>query len=151
MSPASSKANWASSNNGNSTVRSTASLSWLKRRYQSSVLLSVCEGNHSHQLIASNGESDPISWRHPALTHICVPFLNGLTLIPAWISNYIHYETWDEITYPSPNFNGCTVEVWEWISNTLYQACDYLSLLGLKLIRVSERGPSWLLINFLGT
>ena len=24
---------------------------------------------------------------------------------------------WDEITYPFPNFNGCTVEVWEWISN----------------------------------
>ena len=24
---------------------------------------------------------------------------------------------WDEITYPFPNFNGCTVEVWEWIGN----------------------------------
>ena len=24
---------------------------------------------------------------------------------------------WDDITYPFPNFNGCTVEVWEWISN----------------------------------
>ena len=24
---------------------------------------------------------------------------------------------WDEITYPSPNFNGCTVEVWERISD----------------------------------
>ena len=24
---------------------------------------------------------------------------------------------WDEITYPFPNFNGCTVEVWEYISN----------------------------------
>ena len=23
----------------------------------------------------------------------------------------------DEITYPFPNFNGATVEVWEWISN----------------------------------
>ena len=23
----------------------------------------------------------------------------------------------DEITNPFPNFNGCTVEVWEWISN----------------------------------
>ena len=26
-------------------------------------------------------------------------------------------EVWDEITYPLPNFNGCTVEAWEWISN----------------------------------
>ena len=23
----------------------------------------------------------------------------------AWISNYIHYKVWDEITYPFPNFN----------------------------------------------
>ena len=34
-----------------------------------------------------------------------------LTLIPAWISNYIHYNVWDEITYPFLNFNGATVEV----------------------------------------
>ena len=40
----------------------------------------------------------------------------GLTLIPAWISNYMNYKMWDEITYPFPNFNGATVEVWEWIS-----------------------------------
>ena len=38
-------------------------------------------------------------------------YLHGLTLIPAWISNYIHYKVWDEITYPFLNFNGCTVEV----------------------------------------
>ena len=27
------------------------------------------------------------------------------------------HRVWDEITYPFPNFNGCTVEVWKWISN----------------------------------
>ena len=32
-------------------------------------------------------------------------------LIPAWISNYIHYKVWDEITYPFLNFNSATVEV----------------------------------------
>ena len=42
---------------------------------------------------------------------------HGLTLIPTLISNYIHYKVWDEITHPFPNFKGCTVEVWEWISN----------------------------------
>ena len=26
-------------------------------------------------------------------------------------------KVWDLIIYPFPNFNGCTVEVWEWISN----------------------------------
>ena len=41
----------------------------------------------------------------------------GLTLIPAWLSNYICYELWGEIAYPFPNFNVATVEVWEWISN----------------------------------
>ena len=38
-------------------------------------------------------------------------YKHGLTLIPAWISNYIHYNMWDEITYPFLNFNGATVEV----------------------------------------
>ena len=38
-------------------------------------------------------------------------YWHGLTLIPAWISNYIHYNVWDEITYPFLNFNGATVEV----------------------------------------
>ena len=29
----------------------------------------------------------------------------GLALIPACISNHIHYTVWDEIIYPFPNFN----------------------------------------------
>ena len=29
-------------------------------------------------------------------------------LIPAWISNLMPSKVWDEITYPFPNFNGCT-------------------------------------------
>ena len=40
-----------------------------------------------------------------------------VTLIPSWISDYIHFKVWGEINYPFPNFNGATVEVWEWISN----------------------------------
>ena len=44
-------------------------------------------------------------------------YQHDLTLIPAWISNLISYKMWGEITYPLPNFNGATVEVWEWISN----------------------------------
>ena len=38
-------------------------------------------------------------------------YSHGLTLIPAWISNYIHYKVWNEITYPFLNFNSATVEV----------------------------------------
>ena len=33
------------------------------------------------------------------------------------MSNYIPYKLWDRIDYPAPNFNHCTVQVWEWISN----------------------------------
>ena len=39
--------------------------------------------------------------------------------MPARISNYIHYNTWDEITYPFPNFNSAAIEIWEWISNSI--------------------------------
>ena len=38
-------------------------------------------------------------------------YYHGLTLIPAWICNHIHYKMWDEITYQFLNFNGATVEV----------------------------------------
>ena len=33
-------------------------------------------------------------------------YLHGLTFIPAWISNYIHYNVCYEITYPFQNFDG---------------------------------------------
>ena len=36
---------------------------------------------------------------------------------------------WDEITYQFQNFNGCTVEVWEWISDftpALYNGCNHV-------------------------
>ena len=31
---------------------------------------------------------------------------------------------WDEITYPLPNFNGCTVEVSEWIYHLTHTVLD---------------------------
>ena len=40
-----------------------------------------------------------------------------INFYPAWISNYIHSKVWDEITYRFPSSNGCTAEVWEWISD----------------------------------
>ena len=30
---------------------------------------------------------------------------HGLTLIPVWITNYMHYKMWNEITSPFPDFN----------------------------------------------
>ena len=57
----------------------------------------------------TNVEQDNATWG---------PFYwHGLTLIWAWISHYIHYKVWDEISYPFPNFHGATIEVWEWMNN----------------------------------
>ena len=73
---------------------------------------------------------------------------------PASIRNYTHYKMWDEISYPFPNFNGSTVDVWEWITDfiphfimdvltygcqrqfnsTRYWIYDYLSMLALNCI-----------------
>ena len=41
---------------------------------------------------------------------------HGLTLTPACICNYTYYEVWKENKSPFLNFNGGTVEVWEWTS-----------------------------------
>ena len=51
-------------------------------------------------------------------------------------------KVWDEITSLFPNFNGSTVEVWDWTSNFIPYiiGCNYLSTLGLKLNHVSKGG-----------
>ena len=45
---------------------------------------------------------------------------------PAWINHYICYKVGDEITYPTPNFNGATTEVWEWTSNFIPYFTGYV-------------------------
>ena len=83
---------------------------------------------------------------------VCVCFQHGLTLIPVWINNHTPSKEWDETADPFPNFNGCTVEVWELISNFIPHlwtyGCNYLSMLGLKLIHINEMAqyaiyPCW--------
>ena len=48
-----------------------------------------------------------------------VPYQGPLLLNynPSMDKNHIHHYVWDEIPYPFPNFNGATVENWEWINN----------------------------------
>ena len=36
------------------------------------------------------------------------------SLFAFYIRDYIHYEVWNAITYPFPNFNGAALEVWGW-------------------------------------
>ena len=49
------------------------------------------------------------NYENTITAHAPSPFT--ATLIPAWISNYIHYKLWYEITNPFLNFNNATVEV----------------------------------------
>ena len=65
------------------------------------------------------------SWENYATS-----FEAGLTLIPAWISNYINYNGWDEITYPFVNFNGnrWSVGMEKQFHPSLYLAYNYLSM-----------------------
>ena len=41
---------------------------------------------------------------------LVLPEKHGLTLIPAWISNYMPSKMCDEISNPFPNFNSRIVE-----------------------------------------
>ena len=60
------------------------------------------------------------------------------------MNNYMHItlihagiKVCDEITCPFPNINGSTIV----IPPTIYNGSNYLSMLGLKSIHVSKRGP----------
>ena len=38
-------------------------------------------------------------------------YYHGVTLVPAWLSDYVHHKVYDGINYPFPNLNDATVEV----------------------------------------
>ena len=87
-----------------------------------------------------------IPWLHLVPTFQCwygTSHYNWITSIPVWISNHMPSKVKDEITDPFPNFNGCTVKVWQWISNfpTPCNGCNYFSMLGLNLTHVSNGAP----------
>ena len=37
------------------------------------------------------------------------------SLLQTWVSKYIYYKVWSEITYLSPNFLDAATEVWGWV------------------------------------
>ena len=55
-----------------------------------------------------------IKWKY-----LTSPCHNMEPRIPVWLSNSLASKVWDEITYPFPNFNSCTIKIWEWISNLI--------------------------------
>ena len=49
---------------------------------------------------------------------------------------------WVEITYQFPNSNGrAVIETDKYVHRTLYNECNYLSMLGLKSNHISKIGP----------
>ena len=92
-------------------------LPFCRQHFQMDFLQWKCLYHDSHfNKICPRGLTDNES--SMVQVNIRGPFYwHGLTLIPAGISNHIHYKVWDEITYPFLNFHGCTAEVWEWMSN----------------------------------
>ena len=61
-------------------------------------------------------------------------YLHGLTSISGW-KLIIRCKLSDEIIYPFPNSNGCTIEVWDKLFyRILYWTCDHSFMLELKLI-----------------
>ena len=81
----------------------------------------------------------PLTVKSVTLSHILI------YLTPALISNYISCSVWDKITYSVPNFTGCTVEVWESISNFIHtlQSMWILIHVEIQVNTHSKMGPGW--------
>ena len=47
---------------------------------------------------------------------------------------------WDEILYPFPNLNGCTIEVWEWINDITPHFIMGVIIYPLKLTMLVKEG-----------
>ena len=67
----------------------------------------------------------------------------GLALIPAWISNYNQYNVWNEIILPvlNPRCSHWSLGKDMLFHLTLYCACNYFSMLELKLIHLKKSAP----------
>ena len=72
-------------------------------------------------MLSLRNHIEPHKWLIVAIT-AC----NGRTLIPALISNYTRCKMLGEIIHPFINFNGATVEVWEWITNFILHFTGYV-------------------------
>ena len=101
-----------------------------------------------------NWREPGIQWRHSSCgsllfrwRHIGPLSLTWINFNPSMECNYIHYKVWHEITGVLIHVEISTVQPlkfgkWLVISSRTLLGYDYLSMLALKLIRVSKRGPS---------
>ena len=101
------------------TITTTGIDGRVKRRTSWGVTISQCSLKHTSiyvEIMKKSLKTLPLLVL--VLEYSRVPlYWHGLTLIPAWVSYYIHYQVYDEIIYTFPNFIGTAIEVWEWIIN----------------------------------
>ena len=73
-----------------------------------------------------------------------------LSSTPAWISNYIHTNTRDQIIYPFPNFIGSAVENWKCTRNCIPHFTGYVIIypchVRIKINPCLSQGPILLTI-----
>ena len=71
-------------------------------------------------------------------------YQHALNSVPAGISNHTLSKLWVKIIHPFPNSNGSAIQAWELISNfishDILERYNYLSMPGLTLYRIDNRG-----------
>ena len=88
-------------------------------------------------IYTSSTENFDLFWQ--LLCYYWSPFYyHGLTLIPAWIRNYIHYNVWHWSTHPFWNFNGATYKF-----ENAYVISSHALLLMWLLIHASNEAKPW--------
>ena len=125
--------------------------------------LSTCYTFYILPLIYFTRPLSGVSWQTSSLKGHCMTTLHwqqgqnrdvrGLSppgahsLNPAWLNNDTSCNMWDETRYTFQNFTSFTDGVFEWIRNyiSLYNGCDYISMLGFKLFNFSKRDPRCLI------
>ena len=93
-----------------------------------------------HLLVKWDWNFINLIWNANSLNSRSPFYLHGLTLIPSWKSNYIHYKVWDEIICLLPNFNGFTVDVSERTSYFIPHFIGHMNIIhaGIKVKKDSE-------------
>ena len=54
-------------------------------------------------------------WKQDCVIRVLIYRHVSSTYVPTLINNYIYYKVMDNITYPFPNFNGCTERISDFI------------------------------------
>ena len=114
---------------------------WTIQMQQSSWFAKLCKirvAAFQKEVQTRNPPPPPVNARGPF-------YWNGITLIPAWLSNYIRYKDrgWNYISIPQlQQLHRWNLEMNKRFHPTLFWACNYLSMQRCKLIHVSKRDPS---------